>query len=102
MNADGSNQTRLPTTRHLMTPRRSRLTATASRFEHEGYELVEQESTLTVLASLREVMEGQGVFCALYSDRASHFFLTQRLTPNDGSVSNAFICPVRDAQWPRA
>jgi transposase len=39
-------------------------------------QLVEQESTRTVLAALRQVVEQQGVFCALYSDRASHFFLT--------------------------
>ena len=42
-------------------------------------QLVEQESTPTVLASLREVIEQQGVFCALYSDRASHFFLTPKV-----------------------
>ena len=30
----------------------------------------------TVTAGLREVIETQGLFCALYSDRASHFFLT--------------------------
>jgi hypothetical protein len=41
-------------------------------------QLVEEESTLTVLAGLREVIEQQGVFCALYSDRASHFFLTPK------------------------
>lgn len=39
-------------------------------------QLVEQESTRTVLAGLREVVEQKGLFCALYSDRASHFFLT--------------------------
>jgi hypothetical protein len=27
---------------------------------------------------LREVIEQRGVFCALYSDRASHFFLTPK------------------------
>ena len=42
-------------------------------------QLVEQESTPTVLASLRKVIEEQGVFCALYSDRASHFFLTPKV-----------------------
>jgi transposase len=42
-------------------------------------QLVEQESTPTVLVSLREVIEQQGVFCALYSDRASHFFLTPKV-----------------------
>ena len=41
-------------------------------------QLVEEESTCTVLAGLREVIEQQGVFCALYSDRASHFFLTPK------------------------
>jgi hypothetical protein len=37
---------------------------------------VEEESTATVLAALREVVQNQGIFCALYSDRASHFWLT--------------------------
>ena len=41
-------------------------------------QLVEEESTMTVLRALREVVERQGVFCALYSDRASHFFYTPR------------------------
>lgn len=41
-------------------------------------QLVEEESTRTVMAGLREVIEQQGVFCALYSDRASHFFLTPK------------------------
>ncbi len=39
-------------------------------------QLVDEESTLTVLAALREVVERKGVFCALYSDRGSHFWLT--------------------------
>jgi transposase len=39
-------------------------------------QLVEEESTRTVMAALREVIEQQGVFCALYSDRARHFFET--------------------------
>jgi len=41
-------------------------------------QLVEEESTRTVLAGLRAVIEEQGLFCALYSDRASHFFVTPR------------------------
>jgi transposase len=41
-------------------------------------QLVEQESTPTVLQALRAVVEQRGVFCALYSDRASHFFLTPK------------------------
>jgi len=39
-------------------------------------QLVEEESTRTVMAALREVVERKGCFCALYSDRASHFFRT--------------------------
>ena len=38
--------------------------------------LVEEESTMTVMAGLREVIERKGMFCALYSDRGSHFFYT--------------------------
>ena len=41
-------------------------------------QLVEEESTLTVMAALQEVIERQGVFCALYSDRGSHFWLTPK------------------------
>src|SRR3974390_2450695 len=39
-------------------------------------QLVEEESTATVMAGLREVIERKGVFCALYSDRGSHFWQT--------------------------
>jgi transposase len=42
-------------------------------------QLVEEESTATVMAGLREVVEGKGVFCALYSDRGSHFWLTPKV-----------------------
>jgi transposase len=41
-------------------------------------QLVEEESTRTVMAGLREVIETKGLFCALYSDRGSHFFLTPK------------------------
>src|SRR5947199_463422 len=41
-------------------------------------QLVTEESTATVMTGLRAVIEQQGVFCALYSDRASHFFLTPK------------------------
>jgi hypothetical protein len=42
-------------------------------------QLVQEESTLTVMAGLKEVIEGKGVFCALYSDRGSHFWLTPKV-----------------------
>jgi transposase len=41
-------------------------------------QLVPEESTRTVMAGLREVIETQGLFCALYSDRGSHFFVTPK------------------------
>ena len=41
-------------------------------------QLVEEESTRTVMAAIREVVERKGVFCTLYSDRASHFFETPK------------------------
>jgi len=42
-------------------------------------QLVEEESTRTVMQGLREVIEQQGLFCALYSDRGSHFFVTPKV-----------------------
>src|ERR1700732_1458972 len=41
-------------------------------------QLVQEESTQTVMTALREVIEQQGLFCALYSDRGSHFWLTPK------------------------
>jgi hypothetical protein len=41
-------------------------------------QLVEEESTVTVMAALREVIARKGLFCALYSDRGSHFWLTPK------------------------
>lgn len=38
--------------------------------------LVDQESTSTVMAGLKSVIEQKGLFCSLYSDRGSHFFHT--------------------------
>src|SRR5271165_603051 len=42
-------------------------------------QLVEEESTVTVMAGLRAVIEHKGLFCALYSDRGSHFWLTPKV-----------------------
>jgi transposase len=42
-------------------------------------QLVEEESTATVMAGVKEVVERKGVFCALYSDRGSHFWLTPKV-----------------------
>jgi transposase len=40
--------------------------------------LVEEESTETVMAALKQVIADRGVFCSLYSDRGSHFVFTPR------------------------
>src|SRR6516165_8220245 len=41
-------------------------------------QLVEDEDTRTVMTALREVIVQKGLFCALYSDRARHFFYTPK------------------------
>lgn len=41
-------------------------------------QLVPQESTRTVMVALRAVIEEQGLFCSLYTDRGSHFFHTPK------------------------
>ena len=41
-------------------------------------QLVEEESTITTMAAVREVIERKGLFCSLYSDRGSHFFHTPK------------------------
>src|SRR3954468_1818847 len=46
----------------------------------EVYEvqLGEEESTLTVMASLKRVVESRGLFCSLYSDRGNHMAWTPK------------------------
>jgi hypothetical protein len=48
--------------------------------DHQDYDaqLVDQESTRTVMAAIRHVVETKGWFSSLYSDRASHFFRTPK------------------------
>lgn len=41
-------------------------------------QLVAEEGTRTLMPAVREVIEKRGIFCALYSDRASHFFVTPK------------------------
>jgi len=41
-------------------------------------QLVEAESTHSVMVALREVIETRGLFCSLNSDRAGHFFVTPK------------------------
>src|SRR5438067_12118364 len=39
---------------------------------------VEEENTESIMAGLQSVVQNQGVFCSLYSDRASHFVVTPK------------------------
>lgn len=41
-------------------------------------QLVDAESTCSIMTAIRQVIEKEGVFCSLYSDRASHFFRTPK------------------------
>jgi transposase len=41
-------------------------------------QLAEEETTATVMAGLRVVIELKGLFCSLYSDRGAHFWLTPK------------------------
>jgi transposase len=41
-------------------------------------QLVEEESTETVMAALKRVVESRGLFCSLYSDRGSHMAWTPK------------------------
>ena len=41
-------------------------------------QLVEEESTMTVMAALKRVIESRGLFCSLYSDRGSHMAWTPK------------------------
>lgn len=72
--------------------------ATSEIYYAQLVELVEEESTRTVMAALREVIQTRGLFCALYSDRGSHFFVTtkagekvdkHRLTQDDSGLFTA-------------
>ena len=40
--------------------------------------LVGEEGTLTVMAGMKEVLEREGIFCSLYTDRGGHFFHTPK------------------------
>jgi len=41
-------------------------------------QLVEEESTVTVMAALKRVVQSRGLFCSLYSDRGSHMAWTPK------------------------
>jgi len=54
--------------------------------------LVEEESTETVMAALKQVIADRGVFCSLYSDRGSHFVFTPKAGgPPDRRVKTQLV-----------
>src|SRR5713226_8316735 len=68
-------------------------------------QLVEQEGTVTTMAALRAVVEQRGVFCALYSDRGSHFWRTPKAgealdppSPHPGRTGDARIGSADDSR----
>lgn len=73
---DGSTHAWIPT----LAPAQLDLVAVIDDADTNCYyaQLVQQESTRTVLVGLREVIEQQGLFCSLYTDRGSHFFHTPK------------------------
>jgi transposase len=44
--------------------------------EHDSMFFVEEEGTLSSLRGVREVIAARGLFCALYTDRGSHYWTT--------------------------
>lgn len=73
---DGSTHAWIP----ALTPAQFDLVAVVEDADTDCYyaQLVQQESTLTVMTALREVIEQHGLFCSLYTDRGSHFFHTPK------------------------
>ena len=53
--------------------------------------LIEEEGTASTFQALREVIERYGLFCALYTDRGSHYFYTPEA---GGKVSKTQITQV--------
>ena len=58
------------------------------RYEEFGYDGLfdHRLATSTVMAGLREVVAHKGVFCALYSDRGSHFWQTPKGAARSTSI----------------
>jgi transposase len=51
---------------------------------------VEQEGTMSTFMAIEEVIKAKGLFCSLYTDRGSHYWLTREV---DGKVDK--MCPTQ-------
>lgn len=57
---------------------------------YEAY-LVPEEGTLSVMAGLKAILQREGIFCSLYTDRGSHFFHTPKV---DGPVDKSRVTQI--------
>lgn len=73
---DGSTHQWIP----ALEGQRQDLILLADDANNEAYAayLVKEEGTLSVLGGIKQVVEQQGLFCSLYTDRGSHFFHTPK------------------------
>lgn len=62
--------------------------------EHYSMFFAEEEGTDSSFRGVREVIESQGLFCSLYTDRASHYWLTPKA---DGPVDKNHFTQFRRA-----
>src|SRR5688572_2517499 len=64
----------------------------------EAYDvqLVEEESTVTVMEALKRVIETRGLFCSLYSDRGSHMAWTPKANGPVGAQNPTQIARALD------
>jgi len=53
--------------------------------------LVDEEGTMTCMQGLLQVIENEGLFCSLYTDRGSHFFHTPKA---DGPVDKSRLTQI--------
>lgn len=53
--------------------------------------LVEEEGTMSTFVAIQEVIRAQGLFCSLYTDRGSHYWLTREA---DGQVDKHCLTQV--------
>jgi transposase len=74
LHIDGSDHPWIP----ALAPQRQDLIVVMDDADSNVYyaQLVPEEDTRSCLAALQHVVRRKGVFCSLYSDRASHFFQT--------------------------
>ena len=74
LHIDGSDHSWIPS----LAPQRQDLIVVMDDAHNDVYyaKLVDEENTRECMLALRHVVQTRGLFCSLYSDRASHFFHT--------------------------